>query len=90
MVKSMDDHGRLIVICGTAAGNVVVFKRFVEENNSVVVCNAPTALLQMLDIDGSLKSDDVERLLGNGWMPNIGVLLGNLVKVVALQDKLAT
>lgn len=84
MVQTMDDYGRLIVICGTAAGNVVVFKRFKGDDRShIVVANGPRRLFSLLGIDGSLTPSNIELLLGDGFTPNVGLALDDLLEVIS-------
>ena len=41
VVKTIDDHGRKVLIAGTKQGAVAVFERYIDDENGVIVCNFP-------------------------------------------------
>jgi hypothetical protein len=85
VVQSVDDYGRKIGIVGTSVGNVVVFDRFVDPENSVVVTNGPSKLEQLIGLsDGSLYKRDIDLIFGDGvWTYNVGKRLGALFAEIA-------
>ena len=72
--KSVDPHGRRIIVIPTMVGNVVVFERFT--NGDIIVSNAPRALEAFaygIDLGSSLGPDALDFYLGNEWgVPHIG------------------
>lgn len=84
VVQSTDNHGRRIGIVGTAIGNIVVFDRYSDVSTSVVVCNAPKALLHIMGInDGALSVADVKAIFGDGtWTYNAGINLEAIARAI--------
>lgn len=80
VVKTTDQHGRLIGMVGTAVGNVVVFDRFSSPTNQVVTFNGPTVLMRMMGFTGgTLSVDKIDTIFGAGGNCNIGEGLDALV-----------
>lgn len=88
IVKTIDDHGRLIGIVGTPLGNVVCFERFSDKANNVVVTNMSVTIETMMDFtEGSKSVKDVQSIIGNGpWNDNIGFRLEQLFNQITARN----
>ena len=70
--RTIDDHGRKVIVLGTALGNIVMFERFTGTEDkpcTVFVMNCPSVIKQMLGVSGALQVDDMDRIMG----PSIGM-----------------
>ena len=66
--KCIDDHGRKVLIVGTAVGNVVIFERFTsteEQPCNVFVLNCPSVIKCLLGLSGNLGPEELDRLIGS-------------------------
>ena len=72
--KSIDTHGRRMILIPTLLGNVVIFERYT--NSDVIVSNEPLAIKKLvagLDVNTSLGEQELEFYLGTEWgVPHIG------------------
>ena len=88
--KTVDNHGRRIIVLGTALGNVVIFERnspSEEQRSQVLVTNCPTSLKHMLMLSGALTPDHLDSLIGSRptaspW-DNVGSKLDTMIKAIA-------
>ena len=84
MVKSKDENGRRMILIGTRFGNVVVFDRFVkQEDDGVWVFNAPRSKTIKTLIDSSAVGErDMITLLGSwgDFTQNIGFEIEKIAK----------
>ena len=89
--KTIDDKGRKMIIIPTPVGNVVVFERYTNGENGVVVSNAPLAIEKLafgLDLGSSLGDDALAFYLGNEWgTPNIGDRLDEFFRIAKVTMK---
>ena len=74
VVRSKDNKDRNIGIVGTRVGNVVVFERFSNGQNGVVVSNNPYTVAKLVDItNGAFNIRDIELVFGcKSYLKNIG------------------
>lgn len=96
MGKATDNHGRHLLIVNTPVGNVVLFERFNDPLNSVIVSNAPAQIERLfpeLSI-GKMTCECIAKMCGVMYaedriiafgMPNIGMLLNDIVQT-AVED----
>ena len=80
VVQSVAPAGRRIGIIGTTYGNVVIFDRYTDPNNSIVVYNMPTKVSELLMLPfGALTVDNIEQLFGDEFTAmNIGIRIEEL------------
>ena len=92
LVKSVSTGGRKIVMVGTRFGNIVLFERYTDEENNVVVTNQPQEIEKLfgcLVLNGncSVSSQGIAHLTGLNFdegsnycykNTNVGKLVENL------------
>jgi hypothetical protein len=88
MTKSVDEHGRPLIIIGTPIGNIIVFRRYSKEYGRYTF-NAPRGFetLMCYRIVGLLREEDLHTLFGdchNGhWIRgNIGMLIADMQNIL--------
>ena len=86
----LDQHGRPVLMVTTPFGNVVLFKRYTDEENFVITTNLPDELRTWVESGNlSCKEDVVYLILGSLPTNNIGYSLSDLresFKTVGLWD----
>lgn len=86
LAKCRDQHGRRMILIGTRFGTIVVFDRYVGQDEAgVYVINTPKSVVidQLVDSCGSVGESDMIKLL-DGW----GILednIGNVIEQMAAE-----
>ena len=81
---SVDTHGRKIIFTGTRFGTVVIFERYVRDENSNgeetirVVSNTPREVRRLITDGACLGYDEFCRVVGRPLLSNFGKALEEL------------
>ncbi len=71
--KSVDDHGRKIILIPAVVGNIVLFERYKNGEHGVIVSNCPVTVKRIVGgLNGQISNDTLEELLGSEYEPDIG------------------
>lgn len=77
----VDNIGRKAILVGTFFGNVVIFKRYREDENKVYVMNVPFAVKDIISqTTGAVTEDTMFYLIGTECSPNIGQRINGLIE----------
>lgn len=82
VAKSVDPHGRRIILIGTRFGTVAVFDRFVNQTDGgTYVLNKPSGrVLRRLITDTAIGGGEMMDILGDSDLDNIGQTIEMLAK----------
>lgn len=71
--KSIDDHGRKVILIPTGIGNIVLFERYKGGESGVIVCNCPRTVKVILPgLIAQISDEVLEDILGSEYEPDIG------------------
>ena len=71
--KSIDDHGRKVIMIPTGIGNIVLFERFKEGQYGIIVYNCPQTVEAILPgLSNKISDEILKDILGSEYEPDIG------------------
>ncbi len=81
--KSVDDHGRKIILIPVVIGNLVLFERY-KGGNGVIVCNCPRTIEAIVPgLSNQISDETLSDILGSEYEPDIGQRLRKFAELSA-------